>query len=240
MINVTIVEDEKHEADKLRGYLERYCAAHGVGFDTKVFSSAEAFLASYRTDTDIVFMDIELESMNGMDAAVRLRAIDALVVIIFVTNMAGYAIRGYSVQALDYLLKPVGWYAFSTMMDKAMRSCVKQREATVNVRTQGGLSCVSLADGKYVEGSNHRLRYPTDKGCGEAWGMLKETEKSIGDDFMRCCSSYLVNLRRVSAIDGGDVVLSDGTRLPLSRNYKKEFMGALARLMRGGENVERE
>lgn len=232
MINVAIVEDEKAAADKLLAYLGEYGKATGNAFATKVYASAEAFLANYSMDTDIVFMDIELEDMNGMDAAVRLRKVDPVVVLIFVTNISGYAIRGYLVSALDYLLKPVGRYAFETMMKRAVSACSKH-EGVVNVRTQNGLSCVRVSDIGYVEVSNHRLCYHTDKGCIEAWGTLKETEAALGDGFARCCSSFLVNLRSVAAVEGKDVVLKDGTRLLLSRNYKNKFMEAIARLMSG-------
>lgn len=230
MYQVVIVEDEKTASDRLLSYLAAYEEKSGLSFKTKVYRSAEIFLSEYDAGTDIVLMDIELEDIDGMSAAEKLRKIDPLVVIIFVTNMAKYAIKGYSVAALDYLLKPVSPYAFSTMMSRAVESCSKHRAQMIYVRTAEGTRCVPVADIDYVEVRDHRLTYHVSGASVQTWGTLKEAENLLGQGFSRSSSSFLIALKSVRAIEGADVIV--GTeRLPLSRNFKKDFMRAMAEWM---------
>lgn len=228
MINLVIVEDETSAAETMRGHIERYGRERGEEFRVTVYGDAVAFLADYRTDTDIVLMDIELPDLDGMTAASRLRAIDPVVTIIFVTNMAQFAIRGYSVAALDFLVKPVTYYAFATMMARAISSRALVQGQELAVRTTGGLSRITAASVRYVEVRDHRLIYHTDKGNMDGWGSLRDLENELARyGFSRCSSSYLVNLKRVTAIDGSEVAVGS-ERLPLSRSRKKDFMRALA------------
>ena len=104
MFKIAIVEDNRAAMEKLQGYLERYAQENNEKFDIASFGDALAFLDSYRRIYDMVFMDIELPFINGMEAAQRLREIDKQVVLLFVTNMAQFAVKGYEVDALDYLV----------------------------------------------------------------------------------------------------------------------------------------
>lgn len=228
MINTVILEDEPAAADVLRSHMDRYSREHGEKFSLTVYGDAVAFLANYRTDTDIVLMDIELPDIDGMSAAKRLRAVDPVVTIIFVTNMAQFAIKGYSVGALDFLVKPVTYYAFETMMQRAISARAYVQKQEIAVRTTGGLSRITASSVVYVEVRDHRLIYHTDKGVMEGWGSLRALENELSPyGFSRCSNCYLVNLRRVRSVDGGEVSV-DGNLLPLSRSRKKGFMQALA------------
>lgn len=113
MISVAIVEDEAEQAGILLSYLERYGQEYGVGFQATHFSGSLAFLNDVRTIFDIVFMDIEMPYKNGMEAAAEMRQINTESCLIFVTNMAQYAIKGYEVDAMDFVLKPVNYFAFN-------------------------------------------------------------------------------------------------------------------------------
>lgn len=104
MFTVAVVEDDETAVAKLRACLDQYAATHaGVQFDVTVFNEPTSFLDPYKTVWDIVFMDIEMPNMDGMEAAHRLRAVDSEVILIFVTNMAQFAAKGYEVDALDYI-----------------------------------------------------------------------------------------------------------------------------------------
>lgn len=120
MVNVAIVEDEIRSADVLCGFLERYGSEKGREFAVSRFTDAIAFLENYVPRYDIVFMDIQLPDMDGMTASRRLRALDRDVILIFVTNMANYAVSGYEVDALDFIVKPVSYFPFTVKLERAL------------------------------------------------------------------------------------------------------------------------
>lgn len=103
MICVSIVEDEAAAAEKLKEFLKKYSEKNNVLFNTTVYTDGESFLSNYKSDVDIVFMDIELPDSNGMEISAKLRELDQLVTIVFVTNMQQFAAKGYSVGAADFI-----------------------------------------------------------------------------------------------------------------------------------------
>ena len=121
MLQVAIVEDSEDAAKLLRDYLTRYESTVDERFHITCFSNAVAFLEPYR-GYDLVFMDIEMPHMNGMEGALWLRTVDTQAKLIFVTNMAQFAARGYEAEALDFMVKPVAYADFSFKMKRAMNA----------------------------------------------------------------------------------------------------------------------
>jgi len=113
VIRIAMVEDEAAVREQLMGYVQRYTRQYGTEFSVTEFADGVDILENYRPVYDIVFLDVEMKHLDGMETARRIRALDADVVLIFITNMAQYAIKGYAVGALDYVLKPVPYFAFS-------------------------------------------------------------------------------------------------------------------------------
>lgn len=128
-VNVAIVEDESEYARELQDYLRRYGREVGERFDITVYPDGEDIVDDYRSGMyDIILMDIEMKSMDGMTAAEHIRDVDGDVVIMFITNMAQYAIRGYRVDALDYVLKPISYFSFTQRLGKAMERMRRREE----------------------------------------------------------------------------------------------------------------
>lgn len=236
MFKIAIVEDNRMATEKLQGYLERYAKENGETFDIAVFADALAFLDSYRRIYDMVFMDIELPFINGMEAAQRLREIDQQVVLIFVTNMAQFAVKGYEVDALDYLVKPVHYGDFGLKLHRAVSRLKKSQEAIL-VQRQSGMVRLRLQEIGYIEVRGHTLIFHTESGELTGNGTLHELEVKLRDKgFLRCNKCYLVNQRHIAAVQGYTLVMAHGEELQISRPRKKAFMSELAETM-GNENV---
>ena len=119
MIRIALVEDEAEVRAQLQGYVQRYTRQYGTEFAVTEFADGMELLDDYRPVYDILFLDVEMKHLDGMETARRVRELDKDVIIVFITNMAQYAIGGYAVGALDYVLKPVPYFAFSQQLRKA-------------------------------------------------------------------------------------------------------------------------
>lgn len=235
MYRVAIVEDEPENAALIKEYLHTYEQKHRLVFETAVFSNGMSFLMDYKADWDIILMDIEMPHMNGMEAAHRLREIDQDVCLIFVTRMAQYAIEGYEVRALDFLLKPVEYGNFSIKLRKAIEIREKMRRQELVLNTAEGARRIEIDDIFYVEVMNHTLIYHTREGELSERGAIKDRARMLEEhDFARCSNSYLVNLRYVRSFNATSVTVRDWT-IPVGRTKKKEFMQKLTAYM--GANI---
>lgn len=224
MLRIAIVEDSPKELDLLQNCLDEYRVSRTLQMEYWVFGDAESFLEHYGAEYDIVFMDIELPGMNGMEAAHRLREIDQKVALIFVTNLAKFAIRGYEVDALDYVLKPVRYGPLCPKLDRAVARCRNLSQSIVINQAASSLRLL-LQEIFYIEVRGHRLTYHTEQGDFECSGTLQETETKLHDwGFLRCNKCYLVNQRQIREVCGGELLLMNGERLQISRLRKKEFM----------------
>lgn len=161
MYKVAIVDDEFEAAEKLMECFAAYTKEYGVEFNTTHFKNGLNFIDEYTTDFDMVFMDIDMPLMNGLKTSKELRKIDSSVVLIFVTFLAKYAIKGYEVGALDYVLKPVNYNSFKIKLDRAIQNCTHKKRTEVILPSAQGEVCLQLDALKYVEVSDHDLIYHT-------------------------------------------------------------------------------
>ena len=242
LLNVAIVEDEQSAMEVLKDCLDRWCAGKGMECRIKWWENPIDFLERYVAEFDLVLLDIELPDMNGMEVARKLREMDGKVALIFVTNMAQYAIKGYEVEADDFVVKPVGYYDFSMKLDRVLKKLNGKDEDRIVVNNDGVLKYIAVRDIRYVEVIKHKVAYHTVEGVYEARGALKKAEAQLPEGTFAKCNNYcLVNLRYVSSVKGYNVTLSRGRgerecdELPISHPRKKDFVKALGRYL--GENA---
>lgn len=232
MIRIAIVEDDSAQASLLEEYLERYREEHGEGMKITVFPDGLEFVDNYRADYDLVLMDIEMPHLDGLAAARKMRMLDTDVCLIFITNMAQYALKGYEVGATDFLVKPVGYFDFSLKLRRALTQYSKyRRKIELRVHTPNGFACFSVSDVYYIESADHQLIYHTVQGCLQERGSIGAKEKELSVyHFARCNNCYLVNLEHVSALKTNSVFIA-GEELAISRSKKKEFLKTLTDYM---------
>ena len=229
MYRILIVEDTPAEADVLRGHLERYAAEKGLSLSIEVLPSALEFVNS-RHVADLVFMDIDMPGINGMEAAEILRTYDTETPLVFVTNLAQYAVRGYQVDAVDFVVKPVEYGNFSQRMDRAMRVVARNSASSLALPTENGLRVVAQSELVYVDMSKHDVCYHLADGtCLKERGSLRAAEERLGaSNFVRVSSGCLANMGRVTRIGRESIVMEDGTELFFSRSQRKHALEALA------------
>ena len=229
MINIAIVEDEAMYAKQLQEFLQQYQKENGEVFNITVYSDGDQIVHKYKSQFDIILMDVEMKFMDGMSAAEEIRKVDTEVVIIFITNMAQYAIRGYAVDALDYVLKPVSYFAFSQRLNRAISRMKKREQKVITVNIKGGAVRINIANIYYIESQGHTLILHTILGNYETTGKMKEMEEKLSEmNFCRGNKGYLINLQHVERIQDG-CALVKGENLTLSRARRKVFMEALTR-----------
>ena len=229
MYRFLVVEDEAEEAAQLRAAVERY--AGDKGLEGKVDWVKTAFeLVELVGRYDLVFLDIDLPGISGMEAADLLRAYDEQTLIIFVTNLAQYAVRGYEVNALDFIVKPVTSRDLGMCLDRAVRVLRRRSHRSLYVPTKDGAKVFPLADLLYVEVQRHNIVYHLEGQDPQAVrGTLTKVAEDLGaGQFVRISNSCIVNADQVRAIEGPNVVMADGSTLAMSRARRKEALGAFA------------
>ena len=222
-IRVAIVEDEAKAAETLQGHLERYGQENGLQFRVKTFTNPVAFLDPYTADYDLVYMDIQMPLMNGMDAAHCLRDVDQKVALVFVTSLTQYAIEGYEVNAMDYIVKPFNYYDFALKLTRILERIPPHEGEDLLVSTEVGNVRLNIDSIRYIEVQGHHLIYHTSRGEYTQYGSLSKVEPQLeAHHFTRCNSCYLVNLQYVESIRGYNVTVA-GETLKISQPRKKPF-----------------
>lgn len=227
MINIAIVDDDSLSVERITEYLKKYELETGKIFNIDSFSDGDMIVHQYSHKFDIIFMDVEMKFMDGMSAAEEIRKIDSKVEIIFITNMAQYAIRGYAVQALDYLLKPVSYFAFSQCLNKALVRKDNRETKTVVLDIKGGKARIDVKDIYYFETQGHTTICHTVNGEYHLNSTLREVDSMFSDmHFFRISKSFLINLACVDTFYNDEIKIGK-VSLPVSRARKKDFLAAL-------------
>ena len=139
MIRIAVVEDEELYAEQLQNYISKYAEERKKQIKVTWFQDGEDIVSGYKGEYDIILLDIQMRFMDGMMAAEKIRELDSEVVLMFIANMIQYAVHGYEVDAMDYVVKPVEYFAFSQKLDKAIGRIQKKTEVFLKVPVEDGL-----------------------------------------------------------------------------------------------------
>ena len=236
MIRIALVEDEEQARHSLAQYLKRYAAEKGDELNITEYESGLDFVEQYRGETDVIFMDIVMPHLNGMDTARRLREIDENTCLVFITSMPQYALHGYEVGAAAYLVKPVTYGQLSVTLERIRRSLSRNTEASVLIEDKTGSRIVAISDILYLEVYNHLLLFHTSAANYTVYATLAAYEQDPRfQDFIKTSKSHLVNVRHIQSI-GKDTLNVGGNVLPLTRRRRKECLERVADML--GEVIE--
>lgn len=222
------MDDHTESRALLLGYLARYQEESLVEFVVEEFADGSELTGTFAPRFDIIFLDVEMTNLDGFATARIIREIDPAVIIIFVTNMAQFAVKGYEVDALSYLLKPVPYFAFAQELKRCTERLARSHDESILLSIGGELVRVMLPDVVYVESVKHRLIIHTSTRPLSLVGTLREMSEQLEPrGFFRCNSYLLVNLSHVTGLSGSDVKLVGDIELPVSRARRKPFIEAL-------------
>lgn len=221
-MKIALVDDELEQRTILLEYLTRFAKENGITWVVDTYTNPTDFLSSFEDQYSLLLLDIEMPAMTGLELAKKIRSRGSEVGIIFVTVMAQYAINGYEVNALDFMVKPVNYFPFSMKMLKAYKNLPKDKKMVV--KSEGETIILPEKDILYIEGSNQYIVFHLKNNTQvKVKNSLKDIETKLEKaQFARCSNSFIVNLDYATKISGNDLYVGKSI-LPISRSKKKEF-----------------
>lgn len=233
MLRLAIVDDDSAYRLQIKEFIERYENEYNEKFSVKYFSCGMDFITDYRPLYDIVFLDIEMPLLDGMTVARKLREVDGDICIVFITNMRKYAIEGYEVNAVDFIVKPIKYYNFVDKLQKAIKFASAHKGKEVVIKNDDGIFCIAASKIYYIEKEKNYLIYHTERGDIRVRGTIEEAYDDIGGgSFVKCNRGCIVNMAQVDGITQNCVVIN-GTNLPLPRRKATEFKDVFLKYLRG-------
>lgn len=222
-MRVAVLDDSKEDIERLAGYLRQFEKDRHFSIQIDMYKSSFNFLEEFRSQYDVLFLDIEMPGSDGMEVAREVREKDESVGIIFVTNMAQYAVQGYEVNAIDFMVKPFQYYVFTEKLERALRFFKMRKQRMLLLTGEGEIHRIPASSVRYIEKEKDNLLYHTDTDVYKERGSIRQCKEKLKElPFSECTSGCLVNLEYVTKV-GKDSVAVSGTELPLSRRMKKQF-----------------
>ncbi len=201
-MRVAIVDDDVKDRELLYNFIQRYRSETGADIRADLFPGSLEFLEKFHSDYDIIFLDIEMPGMDGMEVAHEVRRTDQAAGIIFITNMAQYAIRGYEVSAIDFMVKPVNYYNFVDKLKRAIDFSSRRARKDLVLRREDEIVRVPASDLFYVEKDGNNLVYHTRNGEFRERGSMQALKAKLDNAaFSECMSGCLVNLAYVEKLE---------------------------------------
>lgn len=232
-MRVAIVDDEDKTLEGFEDFISRYSKRINETFYIDKFKDGTTFLDNYKEGYDIVFLDIAMPGINGLETAKILRTKDPSVLLIFMTSLAQYAIKGYEVEAFDYLVKPITYDFFVIKMDKCISSLKKKQPKTFLIKSASESFVTPLNDIKFIESVKHYLFFHLVDKEVKMRGTLNEIkDKFLQNNFVEINRSLIINLSFVEGYTNTEVNVA-GESLPLSRLYKTKFLDSLTKFLGG-------
>ena len=232
-MRIAIVEDDEAVRRQPRTYIDRYYGGDKQRYKLTEFEDGDLILEEYKASFDLILLDIQMKRLDGLETARRLRELDENVYLIFVTNLANYAIKGYSVNAFDFVLKPVNELMLRTLLQRVEKKLSARASSYITLPTEKGMTRIDVREISFVETNNHLSVIHTDRGDYELRESMKNIEEMLKDQpFFRCNNCYIVNLARVEKVEKSEVTVGEQA-LAISRPRYKAFMEALTRYIGG-------
>ena len=225
MLKIAVCDDTQAFLEATQALIRQW-PGRPEGLILKLFSDADALIEAHRTEPfDILFLDVVMPLLNGIQAAAEIRRQDRAVKIVFLSVSAEFAVDSYTVKADNYLLKPVDKQKLFACLDE-LQERIRQTDKSITVKSTAAVHRIRLQDIEYLESQGKRVLL-----CLTAGGQLLGTEPLysfeehllLEDGFFKCHRSYLVNIHKIRTYTPKEITMNSGARIPISRSCQKEF-----------------
>lgn len=232
MLKIAVCDDEPTFVQEIGSRIKEYlpdCMIRGFLFSEDLLSQSDAF--------DIYILDIQMEKMNGIETAKKLRELDEESIIIFITGAKEYVFDAFDVAALHYLVKPVDDNKLQEVLERARKEIEKRqnrKDRQIFVKTRNKNITLKAADILYFENEMRKIIAHTIRGEVSFYGVMADMEREAGAGFCRCHRGYLVNLSYVAEYDMETIMLSNGENIYMSKDRYHDFVKQYMRYLRSG------
>ncbi len=226
MLKIAVCDDEPVMCQQLKLLLSEFLTSQNRPFEISCYGNGLSLLAS-PFHYDLIFLDIQLPNLNGVELAKRLRAREFDGILIFVTILADYMPDAFEVEAADYLLKPIDQSHFQRTLKRTLKRMDARWERSLFIQTANWCKSVKFSDIYYCEVRNRKIYLHTKHGVIDYYGKMKDLEQQAGSRFIKCHRSFLVNPDYLSQYANGQITLENGEYLPVSRQHHSLLMNQM-------------
>ncbi|WP_461452131.1 LytR/AlgR family response regulator transcription factor [Mucilaginibacter sp.] len=226
-----VIDDEEHAIDTLTGYINKFPGLDLIGSNINPLMAINDIREKA---VDIVFLDVDMPELSGLDVA---DIISSFTSVIFTTAFPNYAMQAFEKNGSDFLLKPISFDRFTKSVTKVQNLIRTKSQNSlpvadgyffINPGVKGKMVKLNYSDITYIEGLKNYVVIYTSDGKHITYLSMKEVEKALPQDqFSRIHKSYLINLNKIKSIDGNNVILPQGTELPIGISFKDNFFNII-------------
>lgn len=232
MYQIAVVEDSSQESTSLISLLVKYEKENDLNFKIDFFQNGFLFLDAFEPNYDLIFMDIAMPGINGMDVSKKIREVDEQVLLVFVTSLTQYALQGYKVGAIDYLVKPVTYDHLKRTLSRVLAINLRKEEDAIVIKTSDGLAKLVLDDIISLTANDHMIIYQTKTKEYMVWTSLKKALEELPNDcFYKLNKSTIINLGHVKGVKNSNVIMSNEDVFLISRGKKGEFVSVMSKFL---------
>lgn len=224
-LKIAIIDDDLMDVEKMISFIQKFCNKNGFSVDIEQYSGGKDFLQGFEKGKfDIIFLDIYMDTMDGMEVAEEIRKIDANGLLIFSTASREHAIQGFRVRAFDYIVKPYNYDQFEEVM-KLCGNALHLKKAYIEVKQSRSMVKILIEDILYTDYYNHYVQIHTKKSLIKSYLPFREFEKLVESypQFLSCYRNCLVNMDEIDSIENLDFLLKNGERVPIMRGRQNEI-----------------
>lgn len=230
MLHIAICDDETDFVTHLTTLIQQYSVEAGEEIKITAYYDGMELAERYDTSIDLIFLDIQMRLLDGLHTAQRIRELDENVGIIFLTTLTQYGLEGYQYQAADYIIKPIKYVRLKAELNQWLKKHRRNDSPSIVVVNDSGKYKIALKSLRYAETFNRKLLLHTEQENIISYKSMKEMEQELSQmGFVRCHTSYLVNLFYVKGVQKLEITLITGEQIPISQPKRKAFMEQLTR-----------
>lgn len=231
MINIGICDDELHYRAEIKDILKDILSPYPINYDIYEFSSGEELLNNYPKDLDILIMDIQMKTINGMDTAKKIREFDCNLEIIFMTSFAEFMQEGYEVKAYRYILKPISERKISKNVIPCISEIIKKRNNYITINVKNYIDRIKIDSIIYIETDRPNILIYTRDNMYTTKMSISKIEKILSEyGFFRSHNSYIINLKLVESMNGNTVIVN-GNKIPISKYRVRDLKLAITNIL---------